>query len=482
MIRSLGLALLFAASGSSAGGASDVFRDGFELVPITPLFPLVDGRFQLPDSPVATQLDWLLDELAAGEVTTESEVNAHFSPAWLAGISAAATVNFINSVRSSYPDAFIADLITATPTELVATLRSPSNNNVGFMVFGARYAETQRINRFGVSGFNGNSVIFAQDQNLSIEQAADAFMTISSDAGLLVASIDDSGTCVPIVARNANTLRATASIFKTWVLGGAAQAVRSGQLALDEPITLVASEIAPGGSINIEPLGTMFPAIDIARLMLGISDNTATDLLHERVGRMAIDDWVSASGVADPDVLRPLLKINEQFHVFRTLSRTDADAYVDGTENYQYAYLPTLEGLGPLTSGPNFWVDLLVDGTWRASPMDVCANFAALREFGSDARTLVDAALGASVAQPNVRGDWDRVWYKGGSLAQAANQFNVFTHAWLLERNGQSPLVLVALSNSPNGAISGLNNGGPRNDIFDIQSLTGRLLELMETL
>lgn len=459
--------------------SADVFEDGFERAPIQPLFPLVGDRYQLPPGAVATQLDWLLSELASGAVTTEAEVNAHFTTGWLSGTSAAATVTFINSIRTSYPDAYIADLIAATPTRVTATLRSPANANIGFFSFGARYADTQRINLLGVQGFNGNNVIAVADQALTLAQAADKFATISSAPGLLVARVAGNGQCLTIEGRNADTLRATASVFKTWVLGGAATAVRDGVLSPDSNVPLTAIDRAPPTTegIALEANGTAVSAIDMARLMIGNSDNTATDHLHERVGRPAIDAWVSASGVANPDVLRPLLKINEQFHVFRTLPRPDADAYVGGTESYQYGVVPQLEAFGTAFGG-FFHTDLLVSGTWRASPRDVCENLARLRNFEGEALRLVDAAMGSGVAQPNVRDRWDRVWYKGGSLAQAANQFNVYTHAWLLERDGEAPLVLVALSNSPTGAISGTNSAAV-DDIFDIQSVTGRILQLL---
>lgn len=462
--------------------SADVFRNGFEAAPIEPLFPVVGGRYQLPPGAVATQLDWFLSELASGAVTTEAEVTEHFTAGWLSGNNAASTVAFINSIRTTYPDAYIADLIAATPTRVTATLRSPANANVGFLTFGARYADTQRINLLGVSGFNGNNVIAAADQTLTLAQAADKFTTISSAPGLLIARIAGNGQCQPIEARNADTLRATASVFKTWVLGGVASAVRDGALSPESNVPLTAIDRAPptNEGIALEEIDTPVSAIDMARLMIGNSDNTATDHLHERVGRAAIDAWVSASGVANPDVLRPLLKINEQFHVFRTLPRPDADAYVGGTESYQYSVVPQLEAFGT-TFGAFFHTDLLVSGTWRASPRDVCENLARLRTFRGEALRLVDAAMGAGVAQPNVRGRWDRVWYKGGSLAQATNQFNVYTHAWLLERNGEAPLVLIALSNSPAGAISGTNNAAV-NDIYDIQSVAGRILQLLAEL
>ena len=81
----------------------------------------------------------------------------------------------------------------------------------------------QRIVLFGVNGYSGN-LQYPVDRTLTLAQAADKFQTLSSDASLLVARIDGSGQCQPLVARNASTPRATASIFKLWVLAALAQA------------------------------------------------------------------------------------------------------------------------------------------------------------------------------------------------------------------------------------------------------------------
>lgn len=460
---------------------AQVFEDGFEAAPapaLSPLFPTVNGDVQLPPSPTATQLQWFMDKLQTGAVTTAADVQAHFADNWISGIGVQPTIDFIHSVRDTYPDAYIADVIVATPTRVVTTLHTPHNANIAYFQFGARFAGSERINFIGVNPYNHNTVQYVADQALTLPQAVDKFMTFSSDASLLVARIEANGSCTPIQARNADTLRATASIFKTWVVGATATAVRDGVLSADDTIALTSADRAPptNDGIALEVNGTAVSVIDMARFMIGLSDNTATDHLHEALGRPRIDAFVSASGVADPDVLRPLLKIKEQFHVFRTLQRAQADAYVDGTEAYQYGVVPQLEALGTAI-GNLYHTDLIIDGTWRATPNDICRTFATLRDFEGPALELVDQAMGTSAGQPNVRNRWDRVWYKGGSLAQFANQYMVFTHAWMLERNGERPLVLVALSNSPTGSISG--NAVAGSDIFDIQSVTGRMLELM---
>jgi hypothetical protein len=48
----------------------------------------------------------------------------------------------------------------------------------------------------------------------------------------------------------------------------------------------------------------------------------------------------------------------------------------------------------------------------------------------------------------------------------------VLTQAWMFERNGSRPYVVIAMSNSVNGGI----------DQFQVQSITGRMLELVADL
>jgi len=290
-----------------------------------------------------------------------------------------------------------------------------------------------------------------------------------------VAQIDDNGICQPIAERSSSQLRATASIFKIWVLAAAAEAWRLGDIELDQLITLVSSELALGGSINSEPLGTQFTLLEIATLMLGISDNTATDLLHETVGRDLINQVIHGLNLINPEALTPLLSINEQFHLFFSFNLTEALSYVNGTEAFQENFLTTeIEPLGPVTSYPFNNDSILVSGSWQASPLDVCQTYAHLVDLpeGSDQLHLADDALGAGVALPNVRNAWDRTWYKGGSLVSGVTGYNVLTHAWLLQNQGENPYVVVVMTNDSSGGI----------DIFRVQSIAGRILELVSDL
>lgn len=451
--------------------ADRLYSDGFDVQSVGPLFPKVDGRFVLPPGPTTDQLAWILDELAVGETTTPEEIAAHFDPAF--GVPVGDLQAFFQTLRTTWPDAIVRDVVAVTPVLVTVVIEKPDGTPpFGFLNLHAHYSGSHGILEFSVSNYFG-SVQYPEDQNLDLAAATAKFGTLSEMPALLVGRIGANGECSALADLNASTLRATASIFKIWVLGGVASDIASGNLEINGPIPLVASEIAPGGTINNEPLGTVFSVVDMARLMLGISDNTATDHLHEVAGRARIDAFVDASGVADPNVLTPLLNISEQFHLFFSFPLDTALGYVNGTEAYQQQFIASdIEPLGPFVPGTGSFnnVGLFTSGSWRASPFDICHAFAKhLRQpQGSDAAYLVDQALGAQSAQPEVRNAWDRVWYKGGSLS-AADGFHVLTHAWLLQNTGEDPYVVIAMSNSDGGGI----------DQYKVQSVTGRILELL---
>ncbi len=467
------LICLLAAVSNAPVAAQVLFSHGFEDRQIEPVYPIVNGKYQLTSGTAQTQLAWFLEQLAKPDTSIE-EINAHFSSGWLSNtLSAEDTRDFIASVRSGYPNGKIIDPVSVTPVSITFVIRSPSDNTKqGWVVFGTAPVGG-KIEILGVYPL-GTSVMYQQDQALSMSAAADKFQTLSANPALLVARINNQGQCSVIESRLGNELRATASVFKIWVMGGVARAVMAGDITPDQLVALKASEMVAQSRLAREPVGTQFTATDLAIMMLGISDNTATDHLHDLAGRSIINQFVADSGVADPTVLQPLLSINEQFHLFRSFPEVEALTYVNGTESFQNTFLnDEIVPLGANLGNSYFNVNLLTGGSWQASPMDVCHAFGALRNLpnGSDAMRMADLALSAGTAQPYVRPKWDRVWYKGGSLASGAGN-HVLTHAWMLENAGGDAYAVIAMSNSPNGGIDA-------NAEYQIQSVTARIMELL---
>ena len=448
--------------------ADRLFVDGFESAHIDPLFPAVGQTHQLPPGPTSNQLAWVLSELVSGENTTSGEISAHFD----SGYDPATMRDFFNNVlRPGFPNAVIRDVVAVTPVRITVVINAPGGGPpYGYVNIGASYSGSRKIVTLGVSNYYG-SVQYVQDQTLTLTQAADKFITLSDTPALLVGRINASGQCTAVVDRSANQLRATGSIFKIWILGAVAHAVANGSLDPDTGIALVASKLALAGTINSEPPGTVFPLYDMAELMMGISDNTATDHLHALIGRAPIEQTVDDFGFSQPDVLKPFLNISEQFSMYFSFPLATAMAYVNGTEVFQRQFLQNnIEPITPVMGGAYANTQIFLSGTWRATPMDICRAYAHLRRLpqGSDAIDLVNHALGAGVAQPEIRNKWDRVWYKGGSLDGAAGHY-VLTHAWMLENAGNDPWVIIAMSNNSTGGI----------DEYAVQSVTGRILELI---
>ncbi len=452
--------------------ADRLYADGFEIPLLKPLFApvTVGGPYQLPPGPAVDQLDWLLTKIQSATALTQAEYDAHFDASY--GHSFPDTANFIAAIRTSYPNAVITDVIAISPVALTVLIDTPNTGApYGFLTLGAHYTGGKKIVSLGVGGYT--SVQYSDDHARNLSQSVTQFSTLSSSPALLVARIGSNNQCTTVVQTSATSLRATGSIFKLWIMGALARAVANGTITTEQMVPMVAAKLALAGTINSEPLNTPFPVSDLAALMIGISDNTATDLLHGLVGRNLIDQVVNDYGVAQPLVLTPLLGISEQFSLYFSFSLSTAMSYVNGTEVFQENFLQTqIAPLLPVTGGPYANSSILTAGTWRATPMDICAAFAQLRRLpqGSDAMDLVNHAMGAGVAQPDVRNYWDRVWYKGGSLSSGAG-FHVLTHAWMLQNTGQDPYVVVAMSNSDAGGI----------DQYRVQSIAGRILELVRT-
>ncbi|HKJ16996.1 MAG TPA: serine hydrolase [Xanthomonadales bacterium] len=441
---------------------------------LTNRYPIINGMAEVPDHEAGTQLSWLFERFADNDNFTNSDIEAHFTPAYLANNGISETRAFLKARRDLYPSPRLIDPVSMTSASLTGVL-SGSNNADGYFFLDVSLSDG-RISNLSIAPFGsgGNaSVVFANDRNLDLEQAADRFASYYDQPGLLVARVTESGQCQTVVGRNEDVLRSTASVFKIWILAGLADALDDRALFYDEVVPLDGAKKVRGGPLFGEPAGLPLTIDQYASLMMGISDNSSTDMLHALAGRDRIDSIHAEFGLSQPEVMAPQLNISEQFHLFQSFPEAEALMYVNGSESFQRQFLQnSIVPLGSVeTGGGGFFNEsLFIPGAWRASPNDICGAFARHWQHtpGTDAQLVVDRAMQISVAQPNLRERWDRIWYKGGSLDSPFNGQLVLTHAWLMEREGERPVVVVALANDPDGNIDGFQN----------QSILGRIHEL----
>jgi hypothetical protein len=467
--------MLAALAGTPVAHAGDpqdeIFHNRFA-EDIQILLPQVDGGYQLPGFALSDQLEWIISELQATETTTLAEIQARFTT----GFNQNGLVSFFNdTLRPTYPNARLIDLIGISPVRATFVIEGDNPaSSFGFVQLGAQYSGAQLVNLFGVQPYFG-SIQYPEDQTLTLTEAADRFQTLAASNSLFVGRIDSNGQCESEISRSADTPRALGSIFKMWVLGAVGEHLNLGLSQPEDPVTLVASELAAGGVINNEPLGTSFSLRDMAIMMMADSDNTSTDHLHELVGRQAIEDVVADYGIVETTQLLPFLNVSEQFHVFSRFDLPTALTYVNGTLPFREQFLANqIIPLGPSfpVSFPFFHEALLSTGTWSASARDICRTLAGMHALprNSVGFEVVNQALGFQAAQPDVRGKWERVWYKGGGLSSGATGRHVLTNAWLLQKDGeQAPWVVVGLTNDTAGGI----------DIFQVNSVLSRILALI---
>ncbi|WRH65543.1 MAG: serine hydrolase [Planktothrix sp. GU0601_MAG3] len=92
----------------------------------------------------------------------------------------------------------------------------------------------------------------------------------------------DTGNYVDIEGENPVP---AASTIKVPILVSFFQAVDEGRLSLDEILTMEEKHIAKGsGELQDKPVGSKFTALETANLMITNSDNTATNMLVDRLG------------------------------------------------------------------------------------------------------------------------------------------------------------------------------------------------------
>jgi beta-lactamase class A len=105
---------------------------------------------------------------------------------------------------------------------------------------------------------------------------------------------------------DADTRFPTASVIKLAVMVEVHHQIAEGRLGRDTRLTLT-DDAKVGGSGVLGRLhgGTQLSIADLVGLMITISDNTATNMLIERVGTRAVNDRLGSYGLEDTKLFRP---------------------------------------------------------------------------------------------------------------------------------------------------------------------------------
>lgn len=473
--------------GDGEPDASDLDDDGDGVPDDDDLFPLnarrsaplrgpleiVDGMVELEPGPLAEQFAWVLAELRTGDGTTVEEIEEHFDPGYLANFDPRAVVNGWNQFRESWDGFGISDVLFVSPYRISTVVVHP-NGVEGELEMSVDRDGSGGINFFRLAGtFRPESAADAY-ASLSVEETVDQLVATADAVSVLVARIDDD-RCVALVEQNIAAPLETASMFKGYVLGAVADAVDAGDLTLDTPVSLDADLLNTNGSrIASAPIGTEFSLLEMATLMMALSDNTATDHLMKLIGRDELDRALERFGHAEPGLMSPLLTTGELAHLRLNVPTAEADMFATLSENDQRVFVDeVLAPLGSSTGDFRFVNDAAFRAAnWRASADDLCRLMAGLRTYPdtTDASLLVDRAYGGGNVPAFARQSWERAWFKGGSQGLSAEGLIVLTLGYLVESDDRGTYVVITMANSESSVI--------RQDEF--VGLTQRLLLAVE--
>lgn len=97
----------------------------------------------------------------------------------------------------------------------------------------------------------------------------------------------------------------TASTIKLPIMAAVFHKVRAGQARWDELIELREQDKVSGSGVLVElSAGLKLPLRDLVRLMIVVSDNTATNLVLDRVSADAVNDFLDSLGLRQTRALR----------------------------------------------------------------------------------------------------------------------------------------------------------------------------------
>lgn len=394
---------------------------------IFPQLALADAKQQLlPLAQIKTPVASISPKSALERLFTSEQIQTEwFAPSFLSQIPIEQVQQVIASLKNQ-----------------LGTYQSVQNNAQDYLViFSQASVPTQIVlnNKGQISG-----LLFQPPQAkvISLEEAIAAFKALPGKVSFLV----QEGKTVQ-AALNTKTPLAVGSAFKLAVLQALKSEIASGKRTWKDIVQLQSRwKSLPSGMLQTWPDGSYLTVETLASLMVSLSDNTATDILINSLGRQPIE-LVSPRNI-------PFLTTRELFVLKGSQNRNLLQRYRAGNEAQRRQILQE-SSKKPLPNVSEFegTNPVALDVEWFFTAEELCG----LMEQVTDLPLM---SINPGIANPN---DWQRVAFKGGSEPGVLN-----LSTWLQGKNDKNYCVIATWNNSEkpveepkfmalyNGVISGL--------------------------
>ena len=394
----------------------------------------------LPDTTAGGQFGWLVASMPRLPLSG-AQVRAHFDAAFLAQVSPAVLNQVLQAVASFR-------LLSVRISELSTVVADVSTGGAGpAQVFLA-------VDRQGLISWLRISPALTGPSPATWSGVDAALQSAAPRVRLLVAEVTG-GSCQPVHGLDPGTPAPLAAVFKLYVLDALGQAVAAGKVGWNQLLTVTAQlKSLPPGELKDEPDGTRISVLDTAAAMTSLSEDTATDMLINLLGRPAVEAALTRTAMADPALDRPFLTTREIFTLKLRQWPALARRYLAAGQAGRRALLASTVDRAPLPA-------LAAAGSWTApravnsleyfaSASDLCRVYASLAALArrpglapiGQVLSLNDDGLQLDPAQ------WKTTWFKGGS------EPGVLTLAFMATTRTGNSYVVTVLAENPSQPIN----------------------------
>ena len=392
-----------------------------------------------PDTAAGAQLRWLLAATAHLPVS-DGQVRAHFDAAFLAEDDVAVLNQSLQAVTGAEVRSIqVSELNTVVA---IVSARAAAPTEVWLTVDSRGLISELRIS----PATTGPTPATWADVDAALR-------SVAPQVRLLVADVSN-GSCRTVHSIDPGSAAPIGAAFKLYVLAALGHAVASGTVRWNQPLTVTAQlKSLPAGELQTEPDGTQVSVLDTAAAMTSLSDNTATDMLINLVGRSAVEDALTTTGMANPALDRPLLTTREIFVLKLRQWPVLAERYISANEPSRRTLLASTVDRAPLpaVAAAGSWIAPrdINSLEYFASASDICRAYASLAALAArpglspigQVLSLNDDSLALDPAQ------WKTTWFKGGS------EPGVLTMAYLATTRTGHSYVVTVLAEDPSQPI-----------------------------
>ncbi|MHA7133814.1 serine hydrolase [Oerskovia turbata] len=426
----------------------------------------------LPTGDVGDAATWVLDTLNADQAPTGERLD-RFSHAFLDQVPPARLLPVLDALHADQDWTPVAvDAVDPAAQHATLTISNPDGRHVTLQI---GVDDDARITSLHVAPGDDPH----RDPATTWRQVGDRLEGLDAHSSVLVARVLDDGSCQAVPGSPRGTVPDAVlplgSVVKLYVLAAVSTAVEAGALSWDDEL-VVTDDVRslPSGVLQDSPAGTAVSVRRAAELMISISDNTATDLLVEAVGRDAVERAMGDLGHHDPRLNTPFLTTRDLFTLgwgapAGAVDQAGADGLTGTADRAGAPDQAPPDQAGAVDQAAVDWAAtdapgrraildafpggrLAVDPSavttpawqdgvdWFATSSDLCRAQVWLHDRGGQ-DPVVRAVLAVNAGLPVDPATWPYVAYKGGSAP------GVLTGTWLVEdRQGARHVLTIQLA------------------------------------